>query len=98
MSIARLEALGWHVITIWECELKKAKIDTTMASVEAQLQQNLIAWNEYRERRKRDRAFALEENRKRREVKAAMEAELRDAYHIPAKIVRLSMTSNGETD
>lgn len=26
----QLNALGWHVITVWECELKKDKIENTL--------------------------------------------------------------------
>ena len=88
--ISRLESLGWYVITIWECEMKKDKFEETMAAVEAQLHKNLDSWNAYQARRKEDRAFALEENRKRREVRAAIEAELQSEYHVPTKIVRLS--------
>ena len=29
----RLSALGWHVITIWECELKKDKIENTLSTL-----------------------------------------------------------------
>ena len=32
-AIAGLEALGWTAITIWECELKRDKIDATMERV-----------------------------------------------------------------
>lgn len=29
----QLNALGWHVITIWECELKKDKIENTLSTL-----------------------------------------------------------------
>lgn len=29
----QLNTLGWHVITIWECELKKDKIENTLNSL-----------------------------------------------------------------
>lgn len=29
-NVKKLEELGWHVITIWECELKAAKRQTTL--------------------------------------------------------------------
>lgn len=32
-AIAELEAMGWTPITIWECELKRDRIDETMARV-----------------------------------------------------------------
>ena len=34
-AIAALEDLGWTAITVWECELKKARIDETMERVVA---------------------------------------------------------------
>lgn len=32
-----LQGLGWKVVTVWECELKKAVFDDTMAQVEAEI-------------------------------------------------------------
>ena len=32
-ALAELEELGWTAITIWECELKRDRIDETMARV-----------------------------------------------------------------
>ncbi len=32
-----LEELGWRVITVWECELKKNKKEETLLSIEAKL-------------------------------------------------------------
>lgn len=34
---------GWHVIVIWECQLKPALIDHTMREVELQLNKNMLA-------------------------------------------------------
>lgn len=39
---AELEALGWGVITVWECELKKDP-HLTLKAVEKQLSSNLLA-------------------------------------------------------
>ena len=36
-AITDLEALGWTAITIWECELKRDKIDATMGRVVEQI-------------------------------------------------------------
>lgn len=33
-NIAELQKLGWTVLTVWECELKKKVIDTTLQSLE----------------------------------------------------------------
>lgn len=32
-KIKQLNALGWHVITIWECELKKDKRENTLSTL-----------------------------------------------------------------
>ena len=32
-AVAALTQMGWTPITIWECELKKDRIDTTMEKV-----------------------------------------------------------------
>ena len=34
---AELEAAGWHVIEIWECELKRDKIEETRARLEREI-------------------------------------------------------------
>ena len=36
-NIEKLQALGWNVIIIWECELKKKVVNETMARVEEQI-------------------------------------------------------------
>ena len=41
---AFLESLGWRVIVVWECELKKDRLDATIASVRAQLDANRNSW------------------------------------------------------
>ena len=39
-----LESLGWRVIIVWECELKKDRLDATIASVREQLDANRNSW------------------------------------------------------
>lgn len=34
---AELKALGWKVVTIWECELRKESFDSTMSSLKGML-------------------------------------------------------------
>ena len=87
---SRLECLNWHVITIWECELKKGRLDETINRLMEQLRTNLESWNQYNTKRKEDRAFALKENRRRRLASEAKEAEIQNEFHIPRSIVRLS--------
>ena len=37
LHVHKLEELGWNVITIWECELKKAEFEKTMINIEREL-------------------------------------------------------------
>ena len=37
--MAGLEADGWKVLTVWECELKATRIEQTMRAVELRLNQ-----------------------------------------------------------
>ena len=37
MSCQELEALGWKVIVVWECELKKKVRDTRLAELETEI-------------------------------------------------------------
>ena len=62
-----LESLGWRVIVVWECELKKERIDNTIASVRGQLDANRNSWlAEQADRRKRREEWQAE-IRKRKE-------------------------------
>ena len=90
LNIQRLESLEWNVITIWECQLAKSALTSTMDTVENEIRSNESKWESYRNRRRQDRQFALEQARKRREIAALLEAELEEQFHIPAKIRRLS--------
>lgn len=37
LHVKQLEELGWNVITLWECELKKSAFEETMKNIEAML-------------------------------------------------------------
>lgn len=41
-SIELLEAQGWSVIIIWECELKKVSIDETLKNIKEKLSWNKV--------------------------------------------------------
>ena len=40
MSIQALEAMGWKVLTIWECDLKKDRHNDTLPSLAEQIRHN----------------------------------------------------------
>ena len=57
----QLEAKGWSVIIVWECQLKKSVLDETIARVEAEIIRNGVILQQAREdRRKACEAYLLE--------------------------------------
>lgn len=86
----RLESIAWSIITIWECELAKSRFHETMDRVEAEIRTNKAKWEDYNTLRRHNRWFALEQAKKRREIAAIVEAELRGQFSIPVKIQRVS--------
>ena len=71
----QLEAKGWFVIIVWECELKKAVLEETIARVEEEIRQNgEILRQAQDDRRKAREAYRLEQRvRKERETALLME-------------------------
>ncbi len=90
VNIQRLESIGWSAITVWECELGKSVIDKTMEKVEVMLAENRTKWEAYQQHRRENRRFAIDQARRRREVNAIIEAELKKRFSIPERIKRLS--------
>lgn len=90
VNIQRLESIGWSAITVWECELGKSSIENTMEKIESMLEENRTKWEAYQAHRRESRKFAIEQARRRREVNAIIEAELKERFSIPERIRRLS--------
>lgn len=90
VNIQRLESIGWSAITVWECELGKSSIENTMEKIESMLEENRTKWKAYQAHRRESRKFAIEQARRRREVNAIIEAELKKRFSIPERIKRLS--------
>ena len=90
VNIQRLESIGWSAITVWECELDKSSIENTMEKIESMLEENRTKWEAYQAHRRESRKFAIEQARRRREVNAIIEAELKKRFSIPERIRRLS--------
>lgn len=87
VTAAHLEALGWTVITIWECELKGK--DAVEARLEALADEIRIAGAkriEFLCQRKVSRAAARKERDEMLARQARLEAEIRRMYSIPKKI------------
>lgn len=71
----KLEAKGWFVIIVWECQLKKAVLPETLALVEAEIHRNgEIFHQSLDDRRKAREAYRMEQRaRKAREVELLAE-------------------------
>jgi len=41
-AVAALKKEGWKIITVWECDLKPAKIDETLASLVRKIERRLL--------------------------------------------------------
>ena len=84
---AHLAALGWHVITVWECELR----GTSAAAVrmDALAEEIRTAGSIKRKREEQAKASKKESQRKLKELmerQARLEAEIDAMYPVPARI------------
>ena len=87
VTSAHLEALGWHVITIWECELKgKDAAETRLDALADEIRIAGAKRKEYLSQRKVSRAAARKERDEMLARQARLEAEIRRMYSIPKKI------------
>lgn len=68
----KLEAKGWYVIIVWECQLKKCKLDETVERVAAELVKNGEAYRAEQEKRRK----AREEYRKNQKARKEKERVL----------------------
>ena len=87
VTSAHLEALGWTVITVWECELKgkeaaRARIDALAEEIRKAGAKHEAA----RSRRHKDREAWRQERKRMLERRAALEDEIRRIYPIPRKV------------
>lgn len=73
----QLEAKGWSVIIVWECQLKKAVLDETITRVEAEIISNGERHLREKEERKASRIAYLQERKARKEREAAFLAEIK---------------------
>lgn len=77
----QLEAKGWFVIIVWECQLKKAVLDETIARVETELRQNGITFRAAQDERRIAREEYLKERKALKDREVALKAELQGAFH-----------------
>ena len=84
---AHLEALGWHVITVWECELRgKAEAASKLDALAEEIREAGVAKSKLKELYKRNRAESKMALREMMERQAQLEKEINDLYPIPQRI------------
>lgn len=72
----QLEAKGWYVIIVWECELKKHRFEDTVNSVATEIVRNGNTYHYIQTARKKARALYQEEQKNRKEREVTLKAEL----------------------
>ena len=77
----QLEAKGWSVIIVWECQLKKAYFEGTIERVKAEIIRNGEKYFFTQNERRIARANYLQEQRKRNKREATSRAEIKILKH-----------------
>ena len=87
VTVAHLEALGWTVITVWECELKyKRSVERRINSLAAEISQAGERNTHNDQIRKITRAIAQKEQRQARQREIICEKEIKQTFSVPHKI------------
>ena len=73
----KLEAKGWSVVIVWECQLKKANLDDTVARVSAEIVRNGEAYRAAQEERKKAQEEYRRERRERKEREQSLLEEVK---------------------
>ena len=88
---AHLEALGWHVITVWECELiGKSQAALRLDTLAEEIRETGVAKSKLKELYKRNRAESKMALRVMMERQAQLDKEINDLYPIPQRIKKES--------
>lgn len=73
----QLEAKGWSVIIVWECQLKKAVFEETVECIRDEIKRNGTIYENIRVERMKARELYRENLRERRERESAFMSEIR---------------------
>lgn len=76
----QLEAKGWAVIIVWECQLKKGVLEETIHRVESEIIQNGEQNRAAKEERNASRLAYQQEQKALKEKKSALRAELKEMF------------------
>ena len=72
----KLEAKGWYVLIVWECELKKDRFESTLEHVIETIRKNGETYNGLQAARKQARALYQQEQRRHKELESAIKNEI----------------------
>ena len=76
----QLEAKGWFVIVVWECELKKAKLEETVANVAATIIQNGENLRSDQDNRRKAQEEYRQQRHEQKVRESALTEELRQKF------------------
>ena len=89
---AHLSALGWHVITVWECELRGAdKAAARIDSLVKEINEAGLVKQKRDEQIRQNRREAKLRLKEMLERQARLEAEIKALYPVPARIRKESL-------
>ena len=87
VTSAHLEALGWTVIVVWECELRgKETAEARIQTLAEEIRSSGELKKQKEDRRKLSRAAAKREREQMLERQAALEEEIKRMFPIPQKV------------
>ena len=77
----QLEAKGWFVIIVWECQLKKAHLADTIEEVSAEIRRNGETLKKAKEERRKAQEAYREEQKARKAKESSLLAEVKGSLH-----------------
>ena len=77
----QLEAKGWFVIIVWECQLKKAHLEETIEAVSAEIRRNGETLKKATEERRKAQEAYREELKARKAKESSLLAEVKESLH-----------------
>lgn len=76
----KLEAKGWYVIIVWECQLKKGRIDETVERVAAEIVENGKTYRKEQVERQMARKDYRKEQKERKAKACDLMNELKTTF------------------
>ena len=96
VTAAHLEGLGWHVVTIWECELRgTASVDARIDALAEEIRRAGLARMQRQDLARRNRQENERKLKELQERQSRLEAEINALYPIPSRIRKEARGENG---